>query len=139
MHTYYLFIIKKEVVRLYDKNTYILFEILKNLFELEEKNLVYGVSVFHQLCIPISKRLLSSYIMEKIPVIKLDQDTYKILSFFEHTILKINHANIIVKTDTSLPRIYKIFHVYHENIFVCDFSSSHFFWLDKALKKETLK
>lgn len=137
MHTYFLFIIKKDTYKLYSKNTYILFELLKNLYELEKNNFVYGISVYHQICTPISKKLLSNYISEKVPSIKLQKDTYKILSFFENTTIQINYSNIIVKTNKVLPSVYKIFHVYHENIFICDFKRNKFFWLDKALKMET--
>lgn len=139
MHTYFLFIVKKEYKRLYLKKTYILFEILKNLYELEQNNHIYGVSVYHQICMPISKKLLSNYISERVPSIKLEKDTYKILSFFENTIVKINYSNIIIKTNRILPSIYKIFHVYHENILVCDFFNNKFFWLDKTLKNVNTK
>lgn len=139
MHTYHLFIIKKETYKLYAKNSYILFEILKNLYELEKENLIYGVSLYRQICIPISVNLLSNYISEKVPAIKLEKNTYKLLSFFEETIVSIRPSNIIVKSNQELSSIYKIFHVYHENIFVCDFFHHRFFWLDKRLKMETEK
>lgn len=139
MRTCFLFIIKKDAVKLYYKNTYLLFALLKNLYELEKNNLTYGVSVYHQICTPISKKLLSNYISEKVPSIKIKKDTYKILSFFENTILQINYSTIIVKSNRIIPSIYKIFHVYHDNILVCDFKNNKFFWLDKALKMETQK
>ncbi len=134
MHTYYLFIIKKDAMKLYYKNTYILFEILKSLYELDKKNLVYGLSVYHQICVPISVKLLSNYIIEKVPVTKINKNTFKLLSFFEKTTFNINHANIIVQTNKSLSEIYKVFHVYHENFLVCDFCLNRYFWLDKVLK-----
>lgn len=139
MHTYYFFIIRKEIRKIYSKNTYILFEILKNLYELEKENLVYGVSLYHQLCIPISTTLLSNYLREKIPCSRIEKDTYHLLSFYEKTLISIRHANIIVKSNVELSRITKIFNIYHENFFVCDFSSRHYFWLDQALKLETWK
>lgn len=134
MHTYYLFIIKKDAMKLYYKNTYILFEILKSLYELDKKNLVYGISVYHQICVPISVKLLTNYIIEKVPVTKINKNTFKLLSFFEQTTFNINHANIIVKTNKTISDIYKVFHVYHENFLVCDFKNNRCFWLDKNIK-----
>ena len=56
MHTYHLFVLKKETIKLYQKNSNILYILLKNLYELKEKDLVYGISVYHQLCMPIYNR-----------------------------------------------------------------------------------
>jgi hypothetical protein len=134
MHTYYLFIIKKDVMKLYYKNTYIVFKILKSLYELDRKNFVYGISVYHQICIPISVKLLSNYIIEKVPVTKINKNTFQLLSFFENTTFRIQYASIIVKTDQEISAIYKIFHVYHENFLVCDFQLNRYFWLDKIVK-----
>ncbi len=134
MHTYYLFIIKKDAMKLYYKNTYILFEILKSLYALDKKNLVYGISVYHQICVPISVKLLTNYIIEKVPVTKINKNTFKLLSFFEQTTFNINYANIIVKTNKTISDIYKVFYVYHENFLVCDFKSNRCFWLDKNVK-----
>jgi hypothetical protein len=134
MHTYYLFIIKKDAFKLYYKNTEILFEILKCLYELDRKNFVYGLSVYHQVCTPISVKLLSNYIIEKVPACKLEKNTFKMLSFFENTTVFLHYSNIIVKTDKVLPAIYNIFHVYSENILICDFQEKRYFWLDEVLK-----
>lgn len=134
MHTYHLFVLKKETIKLYQKNSNILYILLKNLYELKEKDLVYGISVYHQLCMPINKKLLTNYIIDKIPSLKKNKDTFKILSFFENTTVKINHSNIIVKTDKEKSEIYKIFHIYSDSIFICDFKNNNYFWLDKILK-----
>jgi len=113
---------------------YLIYEPERNGKWSEEKNFIYGTSVYHQICMPISKKLLSNYISERVPSIKLKKDTYKVLSFFENTFVKINYSNIIIKTNRVISSIYKIFHVYHENILVCDFKNNKFFWLDKAIK-----
>lgn len=125
----YLFIIKKEMKELFFDNDEIIFNILKKLKDLD-KNYNYGVKLYKMICLKIDKQLLSNYIIDKVPVTKI-KDTYKILSFFENTTLKINYTNIIVKTNTLNPSIFKIFHIYHENIMVCDFLNNNYFWLDE--------
>lgn len=136
MKRYHLFILKRETVKLYQRNSNILYLLLKNLYELSEKDLIYGISVYHQLCMPINKKLLINYMIDKVPSLKKSPDTFKILSFFENTKVTINYSNILVTTDVDTPEIYKIFNIYNDSIFACDFENNNYFWLNKKVHKK---
>ncbi len=136
MKRYHLFILKRETVKLYQRNSNILYLLLKNLYELNEKDLIYGISVYHQLCMPINKKLLINYMIDKVPSLKKSPDTFKILSFFENTKVTINYSNILVTTDVDTPEIYKIFNIYNDSIFACDFENNNYFWLNKKVHKK---
>ena len=134
MNTYHLFIIKPDAFQLYFKNTNPLFVLLKKLYRMDKKNVNYGLSLYHQVCTLMDVKLLSNYMIEKVPAIKVKKNTFKMLSFFESTTFEIHYTNILVETDKILPSIYQIFHVYHNHILVCDFKQNRYFWLDEALK-----
>ena len=136
MKRYHLFILKRETVKLSQRNSNILYLLLKNLYELNEKDLIYGISVYHQLCMPINKKLLINYMIDKVPSLKKSPDTFKILSFFENTKVTINYSNILVTTDVDTPEIYKIFNIYNDSIFACDFENNNYFWLNKKVHKK---
>lgn len=135
MHTYRLFVIQNEAWNLYLKKPAFLFHFLKKLYHFEEKNLQYGLSLYLQLCTPIHVKLLSNYIIEKVPAIKIQKNTFKMLSFFENTIIELHYANIIVQTNETIPSIFQILKIYSEHILVCDFNKNQYFWLTDALKK----
>lgn len=135
MHTYHLFVIQRNIFDAYLKKTGHLFVLLKKLYQMDKKNLQYGFSLYQQLCAPIHVKILTDYIIEKVPAIKIQKNTFKMLSFFESTTIYLHYTNITVETDEILPSIYEIFSIYHDHIFVCDFQENKYFWLREGLKK----
>lgn len=135
MHTYHLFVIQKDIYSSYLKKPGHLFLLLKKLYQMDYQNLQYGLSLYQQLCAPIHVKILTDYIIEKVPAIKTKKNTFKMLSFFESTTIQFHYTNITVETDEILPSIYEIFAIYHEHIFVCDFRENKYFWLREGLKK----
>jgi hypothetical protein len=134
LNTYHLFIIKPDAFQLYFKNANPLFLLLKKLYRMDKRNANYGLSLYHQVCTTMNVKLLSNYMIEKVPAIKVKKNTFKMLSFFESTTFELHYSNILVETDKTLPAIYQIFHIYHNHIFVCDFKQNRYFWLDEVLK-----
>lgn len=134
LSTYHLFIIKPEAFKLYFKNANTLFLLLKKLYRMDKRNANYGLSLYHQVCTVMNVKLLSNYMIEKVPAIKVKKNTFKMLSFFESTTFELHYSNILVETDKTLPAIYQIFRIYHNHILVCDFKGNRYFWLDEALK-----
>ena len=134
MYEYRLFIIKDENVKLYQQNPKVLFNVLKVLF-MQKENLNLGYSLYRQLCVPFSVKLLSNYFSDKIPATKIRNHIYQILSFYERTRVSIQPSHILIKTNQPYPKILKIFHVYEKNIFVADFKNNLFFWLNDEIRK----
>lgn len=135
MKTFYLFIIKDEHYKLYKKNSFILYKILESLYKLRKENLVFGISFYHQICNPFASKLLKNYIKEKVPYILINENIIKIPSLIENTSVVIESSRVIVYTDSSCPQVFKIFNIYNKKIFVCDFFSDSFFWLNDYLSK----
>ncbi len=135
MYTYHLFVVQDAIFKTYSKNPKTLYVFLEKLYHLNCRNFNYGLSVYQQLCIPIHVKLLSNYIIEKVPAIKVKKNTFKMLSFYENTTLELHYANIVIKTDATLPAIYHILQIYSEHILVCAFVENKCFWLSQELKK----
>ena len=134
MYEYRLFIIQKEILSIYHKKEQLLFDILKVLY-FQKGNFEIGYSLYNQIAKPFAVTLLSNYISEKIPSTKLDNHTYRLLSFFEKTYITIRPTHIFIKTDQEVTEIFKIFHIYHRDIFVVDFKNNVYFWLDDYIRK----
>ena len=139
MRKYYLFIIKNDYYRIYRKNPYILYKILERLYMLEKYDFSYGISLYKQLCQPFSVKLLKNYIMNKYKYNMLNKKIIKIKSLIEHTFLQIGYATTIVFTSIDYPEILKIFNIYNRKIFICEFDTNKYFWLNQKLIKNSKK
>ncbi len=135
MKTFYLFIIKDEYYRLYQKNSFILYKTLESLFHLKEENLVFGISFYHQICNTFASNLLKNYIKEKITYTLINKNIIKIPSLLENTSLVIEPSRVIIYSSSNSPEVFKIFNIYNKKIFVCDFFNDNFFWLNEYLGK----
>ena len=53
----------------------------------------------------------------------------------EKTLLRIRYSTTIIESNVYLPEIFRIFNIYNKKIFVIDFDSKNFFWLNDEIKK----
>ena len=132
MNRYYLFIIKKDYMRLYRSKSYVLYKVLENLYNTCDFS--YGVNIYKQLCNKISVKLLNDYIESRIRHKKIN-NIIKLESAKEKTYIEIKYSCIVVYTNTKKTTIFKIFNIYNRNIFVCDFKNKDYFWLNNYLKR----
>jgi len=132
MREYNLFIVKKELVYLYQNNPEILFKILYNLYKLK-RCFNYGVSLYNQLCLPFEVEIISKYLSDKYNL-ENKKDFY-----INGTLIKLKPSRVIVKSQYNLPNIIKIFNYYSHNIFVCDFNKKDYFWLKQFIKNKSLE
>lgn len=139
MKKYYLFVIKNDYYRIYRKNPYILYKILERLYMLEKYDFSYGISLYKQLCQPFGVKLLKNYIMNKYKYNALNENIIKIKSLIEHTFLQIWYPTTIIFTDVDYPEIFKIFNIYNRKIFVCEFNTNKYFWLNQKIIKNSKK
>lgn len=138
MRKYYLFLIRKEYFEQYKNKSYVLYKIFENLYELKPYDFSYGINIFNEICLLFPKTLLNNYIDKKIPYKKIDEENIKIDSKFEETYLRIMNSCIVIKTSVNMPQILKIFNIYSKYIFVCDFISEDYFWLNNQIKRTSL-
>ena len=123
MFEYHLFIIK-------EKNIYKSFDLYNILYELSTMRecLNYGVSLYKQLCIPFRTSILSNYLNDRYNLSR------KKVFYIENSIVILKPSRIIIKSNNYMPNIIKIFNLYNRNIFVCDFKSENYFWLNDSIK-----
>ena len=135
MRKYYLFMIKTEYYKLYKKDPRILYQTLSNLYRLKEPNFTYGIFLFDSICQPFAVKLLKGYIQNKYTCSMIGEHIMQVHSIHDHTILQINHACVIVKSNVNFPDILKVFHIYNKKILVCDFENEDYFWLSTQIEK----
>lgn len=130
MRKYYLFIIKKEYVKLYKNKSYILYKILEKLYNMDYEY-TYGINIYNQLCDRVSKKLLNNYINSRIKHTRKNK-----LIIINKTYLEIKYSCIIIYTNKKNNNIFKIFNIYNSNIFICDFKNKDYFWLNEYLNRK---
>lgn len=135
MRKYYLFMIKPEYCKLYKKEPLVLYQTLYNLYRLKEPNFTYGISLFDSICQPFAVKLLRNYVQNKYTCSMKNEKVLQVHSINDYTLLQINHACIIIKSNVNFPDILKVFHIYNKKILVCDFENDDYFWLSTQIQK----
>lgn len=130
MRKYYLFSIRREFYNVYKKNSYVLYKTLENLYNLKSENLMYGISLFNQICNRIDKTniniLFSQYI-------RINNDKYLINEGKEETIVTIKNPYILYNTNMNFPDSMGRIYCLDKYIFVIDFKNEDYFWLDEHI------
>ena len=134
MKVYYIFKITKEFVNLYKDFPSVLYNILRSIYYLDKESVEYGYNLFNQLINTIDKYKLDRelYIdMHKdIPYIK-KQDIHIINNLYKDEVSRLRINNFFMKLE--LDQEYSTFYDYlknkEDNLFICDFKETDFFFL----------
>lgn len=132
MRKYYLFIIRNDFCEVYKNNAKTLYITLENIYKLENRNFSYGISIFHQLCQVFNPEIIANYLSKKNKkYIHQKKNKFFVNDIYakEKTCVQLNYSCAVLKTTSNMPYILKIFNLYNNNIFVCDFENKDFFWL----------
>ena len=138
MRKYYLFIIRNDFSEVYRNNQKTLFFTLDNIYKLKYSNVYYGLSIYNQLCQVFNPDVIINYLSKKNKkYIKKYHNKFFINDVFanERTCIQVNYSCIVMKTNSNMPYVMKIFNWYNCNIFVCDFENNDYFWLKDYTKK----
>ena len=143
MKVYYIFKIKKEIANLYKDTPSILYNILKSIYYLDKDEVTYGYNLFNQLIIPIKKKNLDRKIF-----IKLHQDApytkrkniHYINNLYRNEVsrLIINNYYLKIEAEQKSSSFFNIINKELDNLFVCNFKSTDFFFLNDYLKEKSL-
>lgn len=143
MKVYYIFKIKKEIANLYKDTPSILYNILKSIYYLDKDEVTYGYNLFNQLIIPIKKKNLDRKIF-----IKLHQDApytkrkniHYINNLYRNEVsrLIINNYYLKIEAEQKTSSFFNIINKELDNLFVCNFKSTDFFFLNDYLKEKSL-
>lgn len=134
MYKYYLFIINNNAYKIYKNNSYYLYNILNILYHMKNTDLVYGINLYKNICDTFSVKLLNNYIKERFYTEEKNKKI-ELKNNTEKTILRIRYSTTIVESNVYLPQIFRIFNIYNKKIFLIDFDSKNFFWLNDEIKK----
>lgn len=141
MKVYYIFKLKKEFISLYKDNPSVLFNILKSIYYLDKEEVDYGYNLFRQLIMPIEKndldRKLYIKLHKDIPYSKR-KDVHCINNLYKNEISRLIISNFYCKLELeqNYSSFYEILDDELENLFVCAFQNTEFFFLDEYLRKE---
>ena len=143
MKVYYIFKIKKEFVNLYKDTPSILYNILKSIYYLDREEVEYGYNLFTQLIIPIKKKNLDRKIFIKfhqdVPYTKRKNIHY-INNLYRNEIsrLIVNNYYLKLEAEQNFSSFFEIINKELDNLFVCNFKSTDFFFLNDYLKEKYL-
>ena len=139
MKTYYIFQIKKEFISLYKETPSTLFHILRSIYYLDKTEVEYGYNLFNQLIIPMDKNKIDRNIFIKfhqdIPYSKR-KETHYINNLYRNEIsrLTINNSYCKLEIEQNFSTFFDILKEELENLFVCSFQKTDFFFLNDYYK-----
>lgn len=137
MRIFYLFQIKKDILKKYKYKEAQLYRLLQNIHYLKTEDIVLGYKIYDSIVNSIDKNDFNNYIKSK----NENKDTYMFYNythtindfyFNESTKLIINNSFLKIKTNTNIPSFFYDLRVF-ENIFVCDFNNNDYFLLNETV------
>lgn len=131
MREYNLFVIKNNIIKMYENNDDKLYEILFKLYNMKCNN--YGITLFSQLCNRINLDSIRYYMNSKY---NLNNDK---IFYIDNSYIILKPSRIIIKSKYNFPSIIKMFNCYSRNIFVCDFINNDYFWLNIFVRNKVLQ
>ena len=143
MKVYYIFELKEEFVKLYKDIPSVLYNILKNIYYLDKREVEYGYNLFNQLIIPIDKNKVDRDIFLKlhndIPYSKRG-DIHYINNLYKNEISRLNIFNYYIKLEVEqdFSSFFNILNNELDNLFVCAFKNTDFFFLNDYVNSDLL-
>jgi hypothetical protein len=138
MRTFYLFFINKEIMNNYtDKEIY---ESLENIYYMNTNNVKEAYKLFDYMIQKINKDLINN-LLKSIYIDNINYINYRyshIINDFlkgESSKLEINNTYIKIKSSIMVPSFLLDFKNI-KNIFVCDFTSSDYFYLKEIVNNK---
>lgn len=135
MKVYYIFKLKEEFVNLYKDTPSVLYNILKSIYYLDKKEVEYGYNLFNQLITPFDKNYLDRRLYidyhQDIPYSKIN-NTHIINNVYlnENSRLIVNNYYLKLEVDQNHSSFFKILNKEFNNLFVCTFNYTDFFFLE---------
>jgi len=141
MKVYYIFKLKNEFTALYKENPSVLFNILRSIYYLDKTEVDYGYNLFSQLIAPFPKNELDRKLYIKlhrdVPYTKR-KGVHYINNLYKDEVsrLTINNFYLKLELDQDYSSFYEILNSEIDNLFVCSFKKTNYFFLSEYLRKE---
>lgn len=136
MRVFYIFKIKDEFKYLYKDNPSHLYSLLKQIYFLGKDDINYGENIFFQLVERIDKNLYDRELFIKlhrdIPYSKRG-DIHIMNNLYKNEVsrLIIKNSYMKIESESSFSSFFRYLANLEENLFVCDFLYTDFFFLDR--------
>lgn len=137
MRIFYLFQLKKDVLKSFKNKESELYKLLESIHYLKTEDIVLGYKIYNSIVLSIDKDDYNNYIKSK----NSNKDTY-ICYNYTHTIndfyynestkMIINNSFIKIKTNINIPSFFYDLRTF-KNIFVCDFDNNDYFLLSETV------
>lgn len=140
MKVYYIFKIKKEFMDLYQDSPSVLFHILKSIYYLDKTEVEYGYNLFKQITLPFDKESLDRKLFidyhQDIPYSKR-KNIHVINNLYRNEIsrLEVFHSYCKLEVEQNFSSFFQILEKQFDNLFVCTFKYSDFFFLEDYQSK----
>lgn len=134
MRTYYIFIIRKDIYNISNKNPENLYKLLESIYLLDKKDVYIGYKLFFKLCKTINKKNLNKLLKDNY-INNLSytyvENTHIINDFLNNETTKLNifNSHIRLKTSSYYPIFFNTLKNI-PNIFICDFINMDYFFLN---------
>lgn len=133
MRTYYIFNVNKYYNYMYRNKPYKMYKIFEEIYRTKDYDKVLTYGIFEQIANPFNKIMINEYIYYeyKFKYGYKREENRHILNNGENSTLIVNNYNIKLKTINNYSKFFDILSTYNNNLFVCDFENSDYFWLSK--------
>jgi len=137
VRVFYLFQIKKDILKEYKYKEGELYKLLKSIHYLKTEDIVLGYKIYNNIVNPIDKDDYNNFIKSK----NKNKDSYIFYNYIhtindfyfnESTKLIINNSFLKIKTNINIPSFFYDLRVF-DNIFVCDFNNNDYFLLSDTV------
>ncbi|MGM9882528.1 MAG: sporulation inhibitor of replication protein SirA [Bacilli bacterium] len=140
MRTYYIFNVNKYYTYMYKNKPYKMYKIFEEIYRTKDYDKILTYGIFEQIANPFNKIMINEYIYYeyKFKYGYRREENKHILNNNENSTLIVNNYNIKLRTMNNYSKFFDILGTYNNNLFVCDFENSDYFWLSK-LRSNTLQ
>lgn len=135
MRIYYIFLIKKEIMKENKNVPENLYKVLESIYLMNNDDIILGYKLFNKICEPVDKDKFNNLIFDinkhNMNYMKFN-NTHVLNDFMsnENTKLTINNAHIKIKSNENYPSFFKDIKNM-PNLFVCDFINMDYFFLSE--------
>ena len=138
MRTFYIFKINNMFQTFYNDKANILFKMFYDIYSSNDEDLINKFRLFEQITIPFNKRIFNNYVMLKhrddIYYTKTD-NVHIIESDREISRLTINNTFLKIKSNKNINTFIRDIVDSRECLFVIDFKSKDYFWINETKSK----
>lgn len=125
---------------MYKNKPHKMYKIFEEIYRTKDYDKILTYGIFEQIANPFNKIMINEYIYYeyKFKYGYRREENRHILNNNENSTLIVNNYNIKLRTMNNYSKFFDILGTYNNNLFVCDFENSDYFWLSK-LRSNTLQ